>query len=230
MPDRRSWNTKVNLYLAGKQIGKHRRTAAVWHMGHVDAGHHFEQLARYVGPRPIPGRRHVELVRIGLGVGNELGNRLCRNRWVDEHDVRLAINSGHRGDVADEIEIALVVERGIARVGGVDQEKRVTICRCTHHRLSAYDIAASRPVLDDELLTKSFRQPLRYESCDGVIRATGSGWYDDAYWPSRIALRHRDPRHGQQRRSTRDQMQKSPAGKFHKCSPPIVPWAIALAR
>ena len=42
------------------------------------------------GRGPGAGRRHVDLARIGLGIGDELGNRFGRKRWMDHHDVGLA--------------------------------------------------------------------------------------------------------------------------------------------
>jgi hypothetical protein len=43
-------------------------------MGHVDAGHHFEQLARQMDRDP--GRTHIDLAGTRLGIGDELRNRL----------------------------------------------------------------------------------------------------------------------------------------------------------
>ena len=56
--------------------------AAIGHVNHVDAGHHLEQLARHVRWRAGAGRGHADLARIGLGVGDELGDRFGRKRWV----------------------------------------------------------------------------------------------------------------------------------------------------
>ena len=68
-------------------------------------------------------RRQIELARIGLGVGDELGNRLGRKRRIappctlgTRHDAR------DRRDVADEIEIELVVERRVDGVRRIGQE------------------------------------------------------------------------------------------------------------
>ena len=68
------------------------------------------------GRGPDAGRRHVDLARIGLGVGDELGNRLGRNRWIYLHDSGDADEACDRRDVADEIEIELVVKRRVDRV------------------------------------------------------------------------------------------------------------------
>jgi len=43
-------------------------------MSHDDASHHLEQLAEQMRPGSVcRTERHVDLPRIGLGVGNELG-------------------------------------------------------------------------------------------------------------------------------------------------------------
>src|SRR5215510_10284443 len=65
-------------------------------MHHADAGHHVEQLADYMGPRPDSARRPIDLAGIGLCMDDKLGNRLCGNRRVYEHDVGLAIYSRDR--------------------------------------------------------------------------------------------------------------------------------------
>src|SRR5262249_5210531 len=46
-------------------------------------------------------------------------------------------------------------------------------------------------------------------------RTAGTRGGNDAYWPRRISLRPRDPRHGRNRGRARGQMQNSTAGKFH---------------
>src|SRR6516225_2076666 len=47
-------------------------------MQHVDAGHHFEQLAGHVRDGTVARRSKTDLARMSLGVGDELGNRLGR--------------------------------------------------------------------------------------------------------------------------------------------------------
>ena len=76
-----------------------------------------------------------------------------------------------RRDVADEIEVELVVERRVDRVRRTDQEQRVAVRRRAHDRLGADIAAGARPVLDDELLAKPLRQPLTHQARDDVGRA-----------------------------------------------------------
>src|SRR5262249_33712566 len=118
-------------------------------------------------------------------------------------------------DVADEIEIELVVERRVDRVESTDQEQRVAVGRGTHDRLSGDIAAGARTVLDDERLTEPLREPLTYQARRDVRTASGREANNDAHRPHRIALRPCDAPDGRQRGSTQGQMQKFPAAKFH---------------
>jgi hypothetical protein len=118
-------------------------------------------------------------------------------------------------DVADEIEIELVVERRIDRAGRTDQEERVAVCRRAHDRFGADVGAATRPVVDYELLAKPLRKPLADEARRDVVCATRRDRHDQAHRPRRIGLRQCNTRDGRQRGSARGQIQERAAGKFH---------------
>ena len=78
------------------------------------------------------------------------------------------------------------------------------------------DIArGARPILNDEWLTKPIHQPLTDQARDDVRRATGRNGHDQSHRPRRIGLRACISHDGRQRGSSRSQMQKFPAGKFH---------------
>jgi hypothetical protein len=139
-----------------------------------------------------PTRRHGELTRIGLGVSDELGNRLGRNRWVYQHDVGVDNNAGDRGGIANEIKIQLVVQRRVDRVVAPCYKQRIAVRRCAHDRLSADIGAATWPVLDDEWLAEALRQPLSHQASDGVDPAGRGEWHDQMHRPRRIGLRPRN--------------------------------------
>src|SRR5262244_427716 len=124
-------------------------------MHQVDPGHHLEQLARHMGGSSDTARRHGDLARIGLGIGDELGNCFGWNRWMHRYDVRLPVNACDRRDVADEIETELVIERGVDGVPTADYEQRVAVRRCAHDRLGADIAARAWSILDDEWLTEN---------------------------------------------------------------------------
>jgi len=157
----------------------------------------------------------VDLARIGLGIGDELGNGFDRKRRIDHCDQRNAHETCDRHDVADEIEIELVVIGRIDGVGGGGQQQRVAVRRGTRDRLGRDVGRRARPVLDDELLTEPFRQPLSDNPGANVGAAAGGIADDDAHGPRRIGLRPSDARDRRQRGGASGQMQKSSAGKFH---------------
>src|SRR5262245_5584795 len=132
------------------------------------------------------------------------------------HDEGCANDASDRRDVADEIEIELVVERRIDRVGRSDQEERVAVCRRAHDRFGTNIAARARPVLDDEWLAQPLGQPLTHRTGDEVVSAARADWHDQTHRPRRIGLRESEPRHARECGSTRGQMQKlSTVGKFH---------------
>src|SRR5262245_27412206 len=160
-------------------------------------------------------RRDVDLAEISLGISDELGDRLGRNRWMHQHDVGHDNDAGDRRDIADETEIKLFVERSIDGVYRSDEEERVAIRGSPHDRLRGDISTGARPVLDDKLLAKSLREPLTDQARDDVNAAAGWNADDDAHRSRRIGLRPCDVRRKRQRGSTCGQMQKSSAGKFH---------------
>src|SRR5262245_54275425 len=152
-----------------------------------------------MGSTPNTTRRHVDLAGIGLGVCNEIRNGPGRQDWIDHHDQGLASQACDRDDVADEIEIELVIERDVDRIRDIYIKKRVAIGRRTHDHLSAYIAAGTRPVLDDERLAEPLLQPLSYQATKGVACATSRKTYHQTHRPRRIGLRPSETRHGRER-------------------------------
>src|SRR5262249_17898649 len=110
--------------------------------------------------------------------------------------------------VADEIVVELVIERRADRVRRVDHEKRMAVGRRPHDRFSANIAATSRPVINDELLTESLRQPLTHQARNDVGRTACCDGDDQTHGPPRIALRRCDARCDRESGSTRCKMQK----------------------
>src|SRR5262245_16016240 len=172
-------------------------------------------------PGPGAARRHVEFAGIGLGIGDELGNRLRRKRWIHHHDLCLSGDGCDRRDVAGEIEIELVVKRHIDRAAWSDHDQRMAVGWRTDDHLGADITAGTRPVLDDEWLTKPLRQPLTHQPCDNVILTASGKPDDDAHRARRVGLRPCDARNRRQRGGARGKMQKRSAGKFHHNVTPL---------
>src|SRR5262249_48042176 len=137
------------------------------------------------------------------------------NRWMHHDDVRLPADACDWRDVADEIETKLVIERGIDGVPTAHQEERITVSGCTHDCFGSNIARCTRPVFNDEWLAEPLGEPLAYQPCKDVARASGRKWHDHAHRLRRVRLRPRDARDGRERGSTCGQMQEFPAWKFH---------------
>src|SRR5262249_116815 len=180
------------------------------------AGHHLEQFTGNMVSGTDTGRRHLDLAGIGFGMGDELGNRLDRHGWIHLHDKGLAMNARDRRDVADQVEIELVVERGVDRIHRSGHKERIPVRGRVYDRLGGDIASRARPILDDKLLTETLRQPLSYQARHDVGGTTGGKSDNDAHRPGRIALRPSDARDSRQCGSAGGQMQKMPpVGKFH---------------
>ena len=82
---------------------------------------------------------------------------------MHEKDYRNADDTADRRDVADEIEIELLVERSVDCVRYAGEQERVSVGRRIHDQFGA-DIA-TRPVLD---LAKPLRERLADQACSDV--------------------------------------------------------------
>ena len=101
--------------------------------------------------------RHVDLARIGLGVGDQLGDIFGRYRWMHHHDEAVAADACNWRDIANKIETELLVECRVDGTRRSDQEERIAVRGRLDDNLRADIAARTRPGFDDELLTKSLR-------------------------------------------------------------------------
>src|SRR4029450_1300318 len=114
------------------------------------------------------GRSQIDLARIGLGVGDELGDGFGRNRWIYHHDEGQADDACDGRDVAKKNEIKLVVEGRIDRVCRSYHEERVAVRRRPHDHLGADIGAATGAVFYDELLAEPLREPRSDEARENM--------------------------------------------------------------
>jgi len=137
---------------------------------------------------PGAARGHVDLAGIGFGVGNELGHGLDRQRRVDLEHERIERDDRDRHDIANEVELEVLVECRIARVRLAGRQQRIAVGGCVHDRLGGDVGAGARPVLDDELLAQSLRQRLCHQAGHDVSAAARRKSNDDPHRFCRIGL------------------------------------------
>src|SRR5271156_99397 len=158
-----------------------------------------------MGRSPVAGRSHVEFTGICLGEGDELRNRVGRNRWVHFHDLGYADDTGDRRDVVNEIEIELAIKRRVDRVPRADQEQRIAIRGRAYYRLGADIAAGTWPVLDDEWLSEPLREPLPHQTGEDIGNASRGKTNDKAHRLRGIGLRACNARDGGESGSARCQ-------------------------
>ncbi len=66
------------------------------------------------------------------------------------HRQRLAADAGDRRDVAQEIVIQLVVERGVHRIADRGEQERIAVSRSLHDDLGGDIAAGAGAIVDDE--------------------------------------------------------------------------------
>jgi hypothetical protein len=85
------------------------------------------------------------------------GTDLAGNVGATTITLGMRIDRGNRRDVAHEIEMELVVERGVDRVRRRHQQNGVPVGCRIHHRLGADIGCTAWSVLDDEGLAEPLR-------------------------------------------------------------------------
>ena len=124
-------------------------------MAHVNAGHELEKLSRKMRRRPDTSGRKVKLARVGLGVSDQFGNGLDRDRWIDLEHVGNAEEACNGGEVANEIEIEITVERRVDRVRRCSHQERIAIGGRSRDHLGADIATGARAIVEDKWLTQS---------------------------------------------------------------------------
>src|SRR5262249_30356530 len=197
-------------------MSQHLWLAAIRHTHQVDARHRLKQFASSMGAATDAAVRHVDLARIGPRIGDKLGYRLGWKQRIHHDDRRgIAVEAAKGRNIGDEIEIEIFIKRCIPRVCRTDHDKRVAVRLRLGDRLDGEIAASAGPVLDDELLPHSLRQPLTYQARDNVSRTAGGSANNQMYRARRIGLRPREARDFRERGRARCEMEKISAGKFH---------------
>jgi hypothetical protein len=105
----------------------------------------------------ITARSHVDLTRVGLGVGDEVESRLRWDRRIHQHHKRRARDARDRRNVLDEIESELLIKCGVDRVTSTYQEECVAVCGGVYDCLGADIAARTWAIFNDEWLAEVLR-------------------------------------------------------------------------
>ncbi len=175
--------------------------------------HRLEQFVGEMDRRAVAGRCHVQLSGIGFYIGDELGNVVGRDRRIDLQHVGHARHAGDRREVAFQIELGIVEERGVDRIHCGDKQQRVAVRRRRRDRFAGEIAGGAGPVLDDHRLAESAGYELSDQAGDNVGRAAGRESENQPDRAARIGLRACDTRQGRQSGGARRKTKKLPASQ-----------------
>ena len=115
-----------------QHVGDRLRAATIRNTGEVGCGRELEGLAHQVRQRALP-ETHIELARIGLGVGNEFGERFDRQRRRHHEHQRCAADRDNRRKILDRVVgEALADDLREDMRGRVGKQESVAVGLCAH--------------------------------------------------------------------------------------------------
>jgi hypothetical protein len=154
-----------------------------------------EELADQVVRRSHAGRGVGELVRIGLGVGDEIARALDRHLRIHHHHVGHDRHHADRREILVEVVGELRVSRLRDRVMDRSHEKRVAVGRRLRGFRRAERAARAAAVLDHDLLAPFFRQLRADHARQQIGRSARRERHDPADRLGGILLRMGSKRH-----------------------------------
>src|SRR5262249_38244367 len=180
------------------------RRALMGDDGGVDAGDRLEQFGGEIAAGAHRRRSDIERPSRSLRDGDDVADRLGRERGMREQ------RNGHRRDQPDRREVLARIEAGIgveARIDGdrssMAEEQRIAVGRALDEGASADEAGAAGAVVHHDLLPERACKLLRDDARHGVDAAAGRIGHDESDGASGIILgegmaanNHRDRSNG----------------------------------
>ncbi len=180
------------LHVPGHHVGQGRHVALVGHRDHLDAGQALEIFAGEMAHGAGAGRRIGQLAGARLRVGDELGDRLNRQRRSDHQHERHVRDQRDRHEVLDRIVGQLLVERGVdGQQAARRHQQRVAVGRALGDRIGGDHGPAAGAVLDHERLAETVGEMLAEPAREDIGAAARRVRHDDGDLARGILLRRR---------------------------------------
>jgi hypothetical protein len=146
-------------------------------MYQLDAGGAGEIFAGDVAGSAGAGRTEIDLVGIGLRIGDQFGHALRRERRMHHQRIRRIANHADRRKILARIVAGILVERGADRQrAGVAEQQRVTVGIALGDRLGADRAAGAGAIVDHDLLAEQFAHLVGNGAADDRGTAAGREW------------------------------------------------------
>jgi hypothetical protein len=154
----------------------------VGNMQDVDAGHGAHRFHGEMLVRSRSGRSIGNLAWLRPGEGDELLDRIRRERRMRKQHERPARHVDDRREVVDRVVRQLRIERRRMREACIrPEEQRVTVGRRLRHEVRADGAGSASAVLDEDRLPPQFLQLGGHDAAVDVRRAAGWEGHDHAH-------------------------------------------------
>ena len=182
--------------IAGHHRLHRRRAAAVGDVLELDAGSLAQQFDHQVGLRGRAGGGVVELVGIGLGAGDELGQRLGLHLGIDQEHHRVLRHHDHRCEIALGVIGQLHLGGRHDRVARCHHQQRMPVGRRLGDRVGPDDAARRRSIVDNHRLAEGALQMWTKQARHHIVQATRRKRHDQANEAGGIGFGLREARTG----------------------------------
>jgi len=156
-----------------------RPRAGERHMRHLDPADDPEKFAGKMRRRADTGARIIELVGIGLGTCDQLGNRIHAELGIDQDHIWRSCELGNRREIRVRVVRNFGVKTGIDDVGARGDQQRMAVRFGERHSADPDIAAGSRLVLDDHGAANGIAEVRNQNTRHDVGRSGGGEWHDD---------------------------------------------------
>jgi len=143
------------------------------------------------------------------------GDLLAKEGAEGFYAMAVAPSLTDRLDVAEKIEIELVIQRRVDGVCRRDKQKRVAVGCRLGGEVGADDAAGAAAVIDEDLLAEPFAELVGDDAADHVVAAAGRERDDHADRAARIIVRGGRPGESRQREQKPNPCNCNPANSRH---------------
>ena len=158
--------------MPAQQIGQRGAGALVGNMHQRDAGGARKIFAGDVARGAGAGGAEIDLAGIGLGVGDQLGHGLGRERGIHHQRIRRIADHADRRKILARIVADILVERRSDRQrAGIAEQQRVAVGIALRHRLGADGAAGAGAVVDHDFFAEQFAHLVGNAAADDRGRA-----------------------------------------------------------
>ena len=179
---RQRWSQGRHVHgdLVTHQRGQCRPTPLVGYVNHAAVHGYQQQLGRQMDARADAGRTEAQLAGIGPHLGDQLLEVSRRQRRLDQQDIGLLGDQGHRSEIAKRVVGQFLVERWIDGQADAAQQHRIAVGRRLRDDVRAQHTPCTGAVVRHDGGAQYRREAFRENPRDDIGPTSAREWHDHA--------------------------------------------------